>query len=70
MLAEKRKRTRIDTSHSTYDALKSVANDRRQSMQAALHDAVELLQWSHEAQTQGSKVLAIGRGVTTPEEED
>ena len=67
IIAEKRKRTRIDIAQSTYEALRSVANDRRQPMAVALHDAVALLQWSQEAQVQGSKVLAIGKGVTTAE---
>lgn len=70
MLTEKRKRTRIDIAQSTYDALRSIANDRHQSIALALHDAVALLQWSHEAITQGSKVLAIGRGATMPDEEE
>jgi len=70
ILAEKRKRTRIDIAQSTYDALRGIANDRRQPMAVALHDAVELLRWSQEAQVQGSKVIAIGKGVTTPEDEE
>ena len=67
ILAEKRKRTRIDIAQSTYDALRSVANDRHQPIAVEFHDAVELLQWYQEAQVQGSKVLAIGKGVTTAE---
>jgi len=70
ILAEKRKRTRIDIAQSTYDALRSVANDRHQSIAGAFHDAVELLRRLQEVETLGGKFLAIGRAVTTPEEEE
>jgi hypothetical protein len=61
-MLEKRKRTRLDIAQSTYAALKSVANDRRQSMANALHDAVELLERHQEVQEQGGKMIAIGKG--------
>jgi hypothetical protein len=61
-MLEKRKRSRLEISQSTYAALKSVANDRRQSMANALHDAVELLERHQEVQTQGGKIISIGKG--------
>ena len=62
-MIEKRKRTRLEISQSTYAALKSLANDRHQSMANALHDAVELLERHHEVQEQGGKIISIGKGV-------
>lgn len=66
ILAEKRKRTRIDIAQSTYEALRSVANERHQSIALTLDFAIELLQWAQETHLQGSKILAIGKGVAEP----
>lgn len=61
-MLEKRKRTRLEISQDTYIALKSIANERCQPMATTLHDAVALLQRHQEVQSQGGKMIAIGKG--------